>query len=46
MNVYLKKGKGKPARRNFLIGGAVAGVLAVVCALVLANSFHRAEKRR
>ncbi len=31
--------------RNILIGGAVAGVIAILCALALANTFKRSEKK-
>jgi gas vesicle protein len=45
MDVYLEKGGRNMKRKSILIGGAVAGVIAMLCALALANTLKRPEKR-
>lgn len=46
MNVYLETGDRKMKRKNILIGGAAAGILAIVCMLALANTLRKSEKRK
>jgi hypothetical protein len=46
MNVYLETGDRKMKRKSILIGSAVAGVIAVFCALAFANTLRRSEKRK
>jgi hypothetical protein len=46
MNVYLEMGDRKMKKKNILIGGAAAGILAIVCLLALANTLKRSEKRK
>ena len=46
MNVYLDMGDRKMKRKKMLIGGAVAGVIAIICTLALANTLKKSEKRK
>ncbi len=46
MNVYLEPGVIKMKRKNILIGGAVAGVIAIICALAFATKIKRSERRK
>ncbi len=46
MTVYLEKGERQMNRNSILIGGAVAGVIAIICALAFANKIKRSEKRK
>jgi hypothetical protein len=46
MNVYVETGERKMKRKNMLIGGAVAGIIAVVCERQRANTLKRSEKRK
>ena len=46
MDVYVEKGIRTMKSKNVLIGGAVAGVIALVCALALVNTLKRSEKRK
>jgi hypothetical protein len=46
MTVYLEKGEGHMNRKSILIGGAVAGVIAIFCALAIATKIKRSEKRK
>jgi len=46
MDVYLEMGDRKMKRKSILIGGAVAGMIAIVCALAFANTLKRSEKRK
>lgn len=46
MGVYLETGNKRLKRKNILIGGAVAGMLAVVCALAFAATKKKSEKRK
>jgi hypothetical protein len=45
MSVHLEPGI-KMNGKKALIGGAIAGVIALVCALALANTLKRSEKRK
>ena len=44
MKVYLEMGEENMRRNGILLGGAVAGVIAIICALTLANTLKRSEK--
>ena len=44
MNVYLETGDRNMKRKSILIGGAVAGILAIVCALAFATTRKKTEK--
>jgi ABC-type Fe3+ transport system permease subunit len=46
MTVYLEKGNWNMKRNSILIGGAVAGAIAIVCALAFATRIKRSEKRK
>jgi hypothetical protein len=46
VDVYVEKGIRTMKSKNVLIGGAVAGVIALVCALALVNTLKRSEKRK
>jgi len=46
MNVYLEKEDRNMKKKNILIGGAAAGILAIVCVLAFANTLKRSEKRK
>jgi hypothetical protein len=46
MTVYMEKGERHMNRKSILIGGAVAGVIAIICALAFANKIKRSEKRK
>jgi hypothetical protein len=46
VNVYLEKESSTMDRRNVLIGGAAAGILAIVCLWTLVNTLKRTEKRK
>lgn len=46
MNTYLEMGDREMKRKSILFGGAVAGMIAIVCALALANTLKRSEKRK
>jgi hypothetical protein len=44
MKVYLEMGEENMRRNGMLLGGTVAGVIAILCALALANTLNRSEK--
>jgi hypothetical protein len=44
MKVYLDMGEENMRRNGMLLGGTVAGVIAILCALALANTLNRSEK--
>ena len=46
MNVYLETGDRNMKRNGILIGGAVAGVIAILCAWAFAIKFKRSENRK
>ncbi len=46
MTVYLEKGERHMNRKSILIGGAVAGVIAIFCALAFATKIRRPENRK
>jgi hypothetical protein len=46
MTVYLEKGDRDMKRKSILIGGAVAGVIAIFCALAFATKIKRSENRK
>ena len=46
MTVYLEKKDRHMKRKSILIGGAVAGVIAIFCALAFATKIKRLENRK
>lgn len=46
MDVYLKKGVRLMKGKDILIGGAVAGTIAIACALAIATTRKKAEKKK
>jgi len=46
MTVYLEKEDRHMKKKSILIGGAVAGVIAIICAWAFATKFKRSENRK